>query len=123
MEWTPDGKYLIVAYRGGVIRYLEMNEYEGHNMKIYLKDAHQCGKISESSSTRDVTILVQGLVVSHDSKMFATWDNQNGVCLFKWDYKFGDTRDPVEWIFSGKIQSHEIEITGVCFGESLDENE
>jgi len=75
MEWTPDGKYLIVAYRGGVIRYLEMNEYEGHNMKIYLKDAHQCGKISESSSTRDVTILVQGLVVSHDSKMFATWDN------------------------------------------------
>lgn len=57
MEWTPDGKYLIVAYKGGVIRYLEMNEYEGHNMKIYLKDAHQCGKISESTQ-RDVNILV-----------------------------------------------------------------
>jgi len=67
--------------------------------------------------------MVEGIVVSHDSKMFATRDTSNGVCLFKWDYKYGDTWDPVEWIFSGKMQSHEIAITGICFGESLDENE
>ncbi len=40
MEWTPDGKYLIVAYKGGTIRYLEKNDFENHNMKISLKDAH-----------------------------------------------------------------------------------
>jgi WD40 repeat protein len=50
MEWTPDGKYLIVAYKGGTIRYLEMVEFENHNMKISLRDAHQAGKISESSN-------------------------------------------------------------------------
>ena len=122
MEWTPDGKYLIVAYKGGTIRYLEMVEFENNNMKISLRDAHQAGKISESSSW-DSNLVVEGICVSHDSKYFATWDTANGVCLFKRDYKFGDPRDPVEWIFSGKIQSHEVGITGICFGESLDENE
>jgi len=67
--------------------------------------------------------MVEGLVVSHDSKMFATRDTSNGVCLFKRDYKYGDTWDPIEWIFSGKMWGHEIAITGICFGESLDENE
>lgn len=55
--------------------------------------------------------------------MFATRDSSNGVCLFKLDFKFGDTRFPIEWIFCGKIRSHDVEITGICFGESLDENE
>ncbi len=122
MEWTPDGKYLIVAYKGGTIRYLEKNDFENHNMKISLKDAHQPGKISESTN-RDPNLIVEGICISHDSKFFATRDSSNGVCLFKRDYKFGDTWDPVEWIFSGKILSHEVGITGICFGESLDENE
>jgi len=103
MEWTPDGNYLIVAYKQGIIRYLKIEEVEGHNMKIHLKDAQSAvGKISEST-TWDQNIIVQGLVVSNDSKMFATRDSSNGVCLFKLDFKFGDTRYPIEWIFSGKI--------------------
>jgi len=39
MEFTPDGKYLIVAYKGGVIRYLELVENEANHLKILIKDA------------------------------------------------------------------------------------
>ncbi len=76
------------------------------------------GKTSEKNSR-----YITGIVVANDSKMFATMDRDCGVCLFKKDHKFGDPREPIEWIFSGKRRTHEIEITAIAFGESLDENE
>jgi len=46
------------------------------------------------------------------------------VCLFKKDNVVGnDSGSSPEWIFNGKIQSHEVAITGLCFGQSLDEND
>ena len=50
-------------------------------------------------------------------------DSNQCVCLFKKDYLQGDTTKPIEWQFHGKRRTHEIEITSIGFGESLDENE
>jgi hypothetical protein len=70
------------------------------------------------------TPAVKHLVVSEDGTYFATSDSDNGVSLFKKDTVVGkDTGSTPEWIFNGKIKSHEIEITGLCFGHSLDEND
>jgi hypothetical protein len=63
------------------------------------------------------------LVVSEDGSYFATSDAHRGVCLFKKDFVIGQGDKEKEWIFNGKILSHEIEITGLCFGQSLDEND
>jgi WD40 repeat protein len=43
--------------------------------------------------------------------------------LFKKDYLQGDTTKPIEWQFHGKRRTHEIEITSIAFGESLDADE
>lgn len=34
-----------------------------------------------------------------------------------------DTSKEKEWQFSGKIMSHEVEITGIAFGKTIDEND
>ena len=34
-----------------------------------------------------------------------------------------DPSKPVEWLFNGKRKTHEVDITSISFGESLDENE
>jgi WD40 repeat protein len=119
MEYTPDGKCLIVGYDHGFIRFLdlEMIDMENVHQKVKLQDIQDQGKTSEKN-VRELT----GIVVSHDSKMFAVKDKDCGVCLFKKDHKFGDPREPIEWTFSGKRRTHEIEITSIAFGESLDED-
>lgn len=66
---------------------------------------------------------ISGIVVTHDSKMMATMDSHCAVSLFKKDYRNFDPREPIEWNFCGKCKAHQIEITSVSFGESLDENE
>jgi hypothetical protein len=50
-------------------------------------------------------------------------DSSCAVCLFVKDHLLGDSSKPIEWYFNGKVRTHEIEITSICFGESLDENE
>jgi WD40 repeat protein len=57
--------------------------------------------------------------VSPDGQYFATSDDQLAVSLFKKDL----SNDAAEWVFNGKIRSHEIEITGLTFGSSIDEND
>lgn len=121
MEYTPDGKCLIVGYENGIIRFLDLDliDLEQVNEKVALRDIQeQPGKTSEKNE-RPVTLLT----VSKDSKWFATADPDCGVCLFKKDHKYGDPSEPIEWIFSGKRRTHEIEITSIAFGEYLDENE
>jgi Ca2+-binding EF-hand superfamily protein len=90
------------------------------NTGIYRK-YQQPVKVSENSSPS-----ILSLIVANDSmggKYFATMDTNYCVCLFKKDYYMGDTTKPIEWLFYGKILSHEIAITSIAFGESLDENE
>lgn len=134
MEYTPDGKCLIVGYQQGLVRFLELEmiDLENIHQKIKLKEIQAGIKISDNydgnhKATGDLYMKasyeISGIVISHDSKMFATMDTHCGVTLFKKDYRFGDPREPIEWNFCGKIRSHQIEITSISFGESLDENE
>lgn len=66
---------------------------------------------------------ITGLAISNNGKYFATMDSSCAVCLFVKDHLLGDPSKPIEWYFNGKIRTHEIEISSICFGESLDENE
>ena len=54
-----------------------------------------------------------------DGKYFATSDSRNCVCLFKKDHFNEDEKDEISWFFTGKILSHQVEITSICFGQSL----
>ena len=120
MEYTPDGESLIVGYSSGSVRFLNLDapDLEQQQAKVALKDVQAAGKTSEKN-----VHCITGIVVSPDSKMFATMDRDCGVCLFKKDHKFQDPREPIEWIFSGKRRTHDIEITSIAFGESLDEKD
>ena len=111
MEFTPDGTELLVGQRDGKIQVVEPTSGK-------YKKLTQPLKVSEEKSP-----AIKHLVVSEDGLYFATSDSNRGVCLFKKDHVIGQPDKEPEWIFNGKILSHEIEITGLCFGQSLDEND
>ena len=56
-----------------------------------------------------------------DGEYFACCDTHQAVSLFKKAHLHGDTTKPVEWQFTGKIISHEIEVSSIAFGHGLDE--
>ena len=74
-------------------------------------------------TTENTASSITSLIVSNDGKYFATMDKSCAVCLFKRDHPHGDFSKPIEWNFNGKKRTHEVEITSIAFGESLDENE
>lgn len=111
MEFTPDGTELLVGQRDGKIQVIDPTSGK-------YKKLTQPLKVSEEKSP-----AIKHLVVSEDGSYFATSDAHRGVCLFKKDFVIGQGDKEKEWIFNGKILSHEIEITGLCFGQSLDEND
>ena len=55
---------------------------------------------------------VKQLIVTWDGMYFAVSDTNKAVCLFKKEQ---------EWKFTGKILSHEVEVTSIAFGRGLDE--
>lgn len=112
--FTPEGDELLIGQSNGIIQIMDANT------GVYRK-YQQPVKVSENSNPS-----ILSLIVANDSmggKYFATMDTNQCVCLFKKDYYMGDTTKPIEWLFYGKILSHEIAITSIAFGESLDENE
>ena len=109
MEFSPDGKYLIEGTSTGLIRILNPHTMEQVQTECKISERKPCA--------------ITSLTVASDSQHFATMDVENCVCLFKRDHKYGDIKEPIEWVFYGKIKSHEIEITSIAFGESLDERE
>ena len=104
IEFTPDGSEILVAQQNGEIKI--MDSQTGHFKKLNtpLKTSDRKG------------YPIKQLIVSHDGKYFAVSDNNRSVCLFKKDHLHGDIQKPIEWQFSGKILSHEIEITSISFG-------
>lgn len=110
MEYTPDGKFLIVGTSVGNLKIFNPHDMDEH--------VQQDCKTSDRNSS-----AVKQLTIASDSEHFATMDTNACVCLFKRDHKYGDPKDPIEWVFYGKVKSHEIEITSIAFGESTDEND
>lgn len=43
--------------------------------------------------------------------------------MFKIDHRFLDHTKPKEWVFSGKVRVHSLPITGVTFGESINDKD
>jgi len=74
-------------------------------------------------TTESVVSPITSMIMSNDGLYFATMDKNCCVCLFKKDHLQGDITKPIEWQFNGKKKTHEVEITSIAFGESLDENE
>ena len=114
MVFTPEGDELLIGQSNGIIQVMDANtgQYKKYSQPL---------KISENSSPQ-----ILSLIVANDSvggKYFATMDTNQCVCLFKKDYLQGDTTKPIEWQFHGKRRTHEIEITSIAFGESLDADE
>ena len=66
---------------------------------------------------------VTQLIVTPDGNYFACSDKNKAISLFKKDHPHGDTKKPLEWMFSGKIISHEIEVSSIAFGVMPDEND
>ena len=113
IEFTPDGTELLVGQSNGFIQVIDPTTGQYKKMTTDLQ-------VTESSRKNDA---VKQIVVSSDGVFFATSDTNNCVCLFKKADHISDPSKPKEWQFYGKIMSHAVEITSICFGESLDEND
>lgn len=111
MEFTPDGSELLIGTRDG--RVLVVDPLNGKFKKLS----------QDLKPSYDKYPTVKHLVISDDGQYFATSDSNDGVALFKKDHPNGQTHLEKEWFFNGKIHSHDIEITGLCFGQSIDEND
>ena len=105
IEFTPDGTELLVGRRDGMIKVVD--PLTGHYKRL----------VEDLKVSYEKTPAVKHLVISEDGSYFATSDVSNGVCLFKKDLVLGkESGTTPEWIFNGKIKSHDVEITGLCFG-------
>lgn len=112
IEFTPDGSELLIGQTNGTICVLDP-------ITARYKRPLQPLQVSYDKSP-----AVKHLVVSEDGQYFATSDTHNGIGIFKKDASGSkDSSAQLDWIFSGKIRSHDIEITGLCFGHSIDEND
>lgn len=62
------------------------------------------------------------MIISDDGLFMATSDSTRAVSLFKKGRQYDSEDKEVEWWFTGKHRTHQREITSICFGYSLDEN-
>ena len=110
MEFTPDGEELLIGQADGEIKVVDPKTAK------YKKLTQPLTVSYEKKPS------IKHLVISEDGTYFATSDSDNGVALFKKDIVQGkDAGSTAEWIFNGTIKSHEIGITGLCFGSSIDD--
>ena len=109
MEFTPTEGELLIGLKMGEIKIIDGDTFT-------IKKLSQELLVSDQQR-KDV---IKQLVVTRDGKYFATSDSRNCVCLFKKDRLNDDENNEIAWFFTGKMQSHQVEITSICFGESLD---
>ena len=106
IEFTPDGQEILVAQYNGEIKIMDSATGEFKKLNTPLRTSDSKGS------------PVKQLIVTWDGNYFAVSDTNKAVCLFK---KETDTNKPAEWKFTGKIISHEVEVTSIAFGRGLDE--
>jgi cilia- and flagella-associated protein 251 len=108
MEFTPNEGELLIGLSKGEIKIIDGDSFQIKKLPQEL--------VTSEESKKDV---IKQLVVTCDGKYFATSDSRNCVCLFKKDHFNEDEKDEISWFFTGKILSHQVEITSICFGQSL----
>ena len=112
MEFTPiEGELLIALSRGEIkVMTVEDRLREDYPSDLSVTDKPRADSIKQ-------------LIVSTDGKYFACSDSNNCVNLFKKDHLNGDEEQEICWQFNGKLQSHTVEISSICFSNSLDADE
>lgn len=114
MEFTPEGELLIGTTRSE-IKIIEETEDNKYKLKKLSQEL-----LTSDQSRKDV---VKQLVVTDDGKYFATSDSRNCVSLFKHGNMNEDENGEDAWFFTGKIMSHQVEITSICFGKNQDDEQ
>ena len=112
MEFTPDGELLIALWKGKIE---VMSVEEGKLLEEYPADL--------AVSDKGRADAIKQLVVSPDGKYFACSDSHNCVNLYKKDHLNGDPETELCWRFNGKMMSHAMEISSICFSNSLDDQD
>lgn len=110
--FNDDGSEILVAQHNGEIKIMDAQTGAFKKLTSPLKT-------SDRTDRRGYPITQ--LRITNDGKFFACCDTNKAISLFKKDFLHSDPTKPVEWFFSGKIISHEIEVTDIAFGDGLDE--
>ena len=116
MEFTPIDGDLLVCLNTGEIKLVDGQDFK-------LVPMTQPLRVTEEQNIKDSQNAIKQITVTQDGKYFATSDIRNTVCLFKYGHYNDDENQEITWFFNGKIMSHTVEITSICFGMSLDEND
>ena len=107
LEFTPDGDELLVGQSNGIIKIIDPETGKYKELAQPLKLSDDEAKCKQS--------YIQQMIVSSDGKYFACADSRNCVSLFRKERN----KPGAEWEFHGKVQSHQVGITSICFGEEL----
>lgn len=76
----------------------------------------------DNDGNKSKNFRVTQMIISDDGLFMATSDSTRAVSLFKKGRQYDAEDKEVEWWFTGKHRTHQREITSICFGYSLDEN-
>lgn len=106
IQYSPDGKYLVVAGVQG-------------NIYVYNVEKRSWQQTILLIAHKKKGIKANYITFSENSVSFAIMDDHCCVSLYKLGHRFDDVSNPIEWVFSGKLRAHCSSVTGVCFGESL----
>jgi WD40 repeat protein len=115
MQFTPDGTQLMVATSSGNIII-----FDPETAKEIKQPTPIC--LMDDKEANNKNFKVTQMIISDDGLYCATSDSSRAVCLFKYSKTYEQEDKQVEWWFIGKHRTHSREITSICFGYSLDEN-
>lgn len=110
--FNDDGSEILVAQHNGEIKIMDAQTGAFKKLTSPLKTSDRTDRRGHP---------ITHLRITSDGQFFACADTNKAVSLFKKDHPQGDASKPGEWAFSGKIISHEIEVTDIAFGDGLDE--
>lgn len=106
LKYSPDGKYMVVTTKG-------------KNVYIYVV-ATRAWQNPLHVSQRKEYVHGTEIAFAYDSKSFSVMDNYSCVSLFKLDAEIGK-QEYGDWNFVGKIKTHLLEVSGLTFGEYVNE--
>ncbi|OMJ77112.1 hypothetical protein SteCoe_23386 [Stentor coeruleus] len=109
MEFSPNGEFLCIGFNNGNLLLLDSENINREKQP----------QIKYTEIAKGITRIV----FSNDGKAMVTTDKGDRVALFKWEHKRNNPDLNMEWVYCGQHKSHYKRITGVAFGESIDERE